>query len=145
MAYTNDIGIRDFYNLYKDNAIKKNRSYETYQSFAKIIKLFNSKLRDKIVYESEKIRLPYRLGELYIHKFENTYTEENKLNWRVDYKASKEANTTIYHGAKYGYRWKWIKKECLVKGKRWFQFKPCRKASRLIADAVLNKNLDYYN
>lgn len=145
MAYTKDIGLKDYYEFYKTSSIKKNKPYVEYNTFVKVIKSFNLKLRDKIIYESQKVKLPYRLGSLYVHKFENNYTEDNKAGWKVDYKATKEAGHVIYHGSKYGYKWKWVKKECVVKGKRWFQFKACRTASREIAKAVLTKNIDYYN
>jgi hypothetical protein len=145
MGYTKDIGLRDFYKYYKETAIKKNRSYVDYKTYSKILKEFNLEVRTKIIYNSETLTLPFKLGKLFIHKFQNTFTEDNKRNWRVNYKLSKEQNMIIYHGSMYGYKWKWSKVHCGVKGKRYYSFKPCRTASRLIADAVNNKQLDFYN
>lgn len=145
MPYTKETGLKDFYNFYKENSIKKGKSYVDYKTYTTIIREFNLEFRNKIIYNSERIKLPYRLGELFVHKFENNYSEENKKNWSIDFKKTKELGKTIYHGAKYGYRWKWNKKTCIVRGKKYFTFKPCRTSSRLIADAIKNKNLDYYH
>ncbi len=145
MPYTKDISIKNFYEFYEENCKKKNKNCVDYKTYTAIIRDFNLMLRDRIVYNSEHITLPYRLGKLYIHKFENNYSEENKKNWSVDFKRTKELGHVVYHGAKYGYRWKWNKKTCVVKGKKYFNFKPCRTSSRLIADAIINKQLDYYH
>jgi hypothetical protein len=145
MAYTKDIGINDFYKAYRVSCKEKNKKPVTYKMFTDVIKAYNLKLRNKIVYESERVKLPYRLGELYIVKYENLFDLEKKNKWKVDFKASKEAGYRIYHENKYGYRWLWFKKTCIVSGKRYFQFKPARLASRAIADAIKNKKIDYYN
>lgn len=144
MAYTKDIGLKDFYNYYKETAIRKNRIYVDYKTFTNIIKDFNTEIKNKIVYEAERIDLPYKLGKLSVKKFTNTYTETNKKNWRVNYKASKEKGYIVYHASEYGYRWKWNKFYCKVSSRKWYSFKPCRTASRAIADAIKNKNIDYY-
>ncbi len=145
MGYTKDISLRDFYKYYKENCIKKNISYKKYPEYSKLLKEMNLILRDKIVYKSETITLPFRLGNLYIKKFEVAYNPDNQKSWLIDFKKSKEEGRTIYYGSPYGYKWQWNKKNCIVKGKRYYSFKPCRTASRLIADAVNNKKLDFYN
>jgi len=145
MAFTKDIGIRDFYKLYVDNSIKKGKPYKDYITYSKILKLANLKIREKIIYNSNTFTLPFRGGDLYVHKFVNQYTDENKKVWRVDFKKTKETGEVTYFGSKYGYRWKWNKRNCIINGKRWYTFKPCRTASRLIADAVKNKQIDFYN
>lgn len=143
MGYTKNISLIDFYKDYKNNAIKKNIPYKSYSEYSKILKEFNLRLRHKIIYEGEKVKLPYRLGELYIKKFENNFDPENSKKWRIDFKKTKELGHKVYFGSDYGYRWQWVKQKCVVKGKRYYSFKPCRKASRLIADAINNKKLDY--
>jgi NADPH:quinone reductase-like Zn-dependent oxidoreductase len=84
------------------------------------------------------------LGTLGVYKFKVAYNPENTKNWKVDFKATKEAGHVVYYGSTYGYMWKWSKKHAKFKGKKWYNFKPCRTASRLIADAVNNKELDFY-
>lgn len=145
MAYTKDIGLKDFYKFYIENSKSKNKPYVDYKTYSRLLKDINLTIRHKIVYESELFVIPYRIGEIYIHKFKNHYGETNKKNWKVDYKATKERGSVIYHGDPYGYKFKWSKKKAILNGKKWYSFKPCRKASRMIADAVNNKQLDFYN
>lgn len=145
MGYSKtQVGQKDFYNYYKEVSEKKNREYVDYKLYSKIIKDANLLIRDKLVYSSERFYLPYRLGQIYIHKYENIYNPDNIVNWKVDWKATKEAGHKIYFESKYGYKWKWDKKGACVKGRRFYIFKPCRKASRLVPDAIKNKNIDYY-
>lgn len=142
--YTKDIGILNFYKLYKEITLKKNKKCHTYKLFTTIIKDFNLILRDKIVYENEIFKMPYKTGELYIKKFENTYKKENKKNWMINFPETKRLGYTVYFGSKYGYKWNWNKKTSRIRGKKFYSFKPCRKASRMIADAINNKKLDYF-
>ena len=145
MGYTKEIGLKDFYDLYEQVCTKRNKHCVDRRTYGIILKEFNLEIRNRIIYKSERITLPYKLGDLYIRKFENTYTEDNKKNWAIDFKKTKELGHVVYHGAKYGYRWRWEKRKCIVRGKSYFRFKPCRTSSRMIADAIKNKHLDYYN
>lgn len=145
MAFTKDIGLKNFYDRYCERSILKGREPKSYKVFSNVIKSFNKKFRHELIYNSQVIKLPYYMGDMYIKKFINNYTEDNKHIWRVNYIESKKTGKIVYFGDKYGYTFKWHKKDCKVKGKRWFKFKPCRAASRMIADAIKNKNIDYYN
>ena len=142
--WSKDIGNKDFYNHYKETEIRKGRKPLEYKLYTKILRDFNMKLRDKVLYEREIVNLPFRLGRLYIRKFEHTYWEKNKRLWNIDFKATKEQGRTVYHEAKFGYKWQWYKKSCIVRGRKWHVFRACRKSNRLIADAIKNKNLDYF-
>lgn len=143
MAYTKDIGLRDFYDYYVKTAKRKGIAYLDYKEYSKVLKDANHMLRDNIVYKSAIVTLPYRLGTLGIKKFENSYTEDNEKSWKIDFKATKLAGYKVYFGAQYGYRWYWNKRRCMVNGRRWYSFKPCRTASRMVADAINNKRLDF--
>jgi hypothetical protein len=144
MPFTKEVGNRDFYNYYKEVSIRKNKPYVDYGTYIKIIRDFNLLLREAVIYKAEKIVLPYKLGTLFVRKFEHNYHEKNKRLWNIDFKATKEQGITIYHGDQYGYGWKWNKIDARVKNQRYYRFRACRKANRLIADAIKNKNLDYY-
>jgi len=144
MAYTKDIGLKDFYNYYKETSVKKGRIPVDYKLFTSILKDFNTELKNKIVYEAEHIDLPYRLGTLGIRKFTNKYTEKNKKKWSINYPETKKQGFVVYHAAEFGYRWRWNKSLCRVPSRKFYNFKACRTASRSIADAIKNKNIDYY-
>lgn len=143
--YTSHVSLKDFYKYYKDNMIRKNLKPKSYIEYSKLLRDFNKRVREKIIYNSEVFVMPFRLGTLYIRKFEVVRNEDNIKNWSVDYKKTKAEGKVVYFESTYGYRWYWKKKNCIVKGKRFFSFKPCRKSQRLIADAINNKKLDYYN
>jgi hypothetical protein len=144
-TFTKHVSLKDFYAFYEKKCIDKNLKPRPYKEYAKLLRDFNNRVRDKVIYNSAIFAMPYRLGTLYIRKFEVSYTEENKKTWLIDFKKTKEQGITVYFGSPYGYKWQWYKKTCVVKGKRYYTFKPCRKASRMIADAINNKKLDYYN
>lgn len=140
----NSIAQNDFYQYYKQLAIKKNKTYVDQKLHSNILKDANLLIRNKILYEGQRIHFPYRLGELFIQKYENTFTDDNKKKWKIDWKKTNELGHVVYFESKYGYKWKWDKKKALFKGKKLYTFKACRKASRLVSDAINNKNLDYF-
>lgn len=145
MPYSeNSIAQKDFYNYYKEMSIKKGKEYIDYPLYSKILKDFNQMMRDKIVYEAERFTMPYRMGDLFIHKYENVFKESNMRSWKVDWKKTKELGYKVYFESKYGYKWKWDKRKSVVKGKKFYTFRACRKAQRMVPDAINNKNLDYY-
>jgi hypothetical protein len=145
MAYTKDIGLRNFYEHYAEAAIRKNRPFMNYKKFSSVLKDAHLLIRSKVVDKSEIFTAPYKIGDFFIHKFSVSYTEDNIKTWRVNYKVFKDTGQIVYHGSPYGYKWKWDKRVAKLSGKKYYQFKPCRKASRLIAVAVNINNVDYYN
>lgn len=144
MPYSKEIGNKNFYEYYKELSIKKNKSYVTYKEYSNILKYFNQRCREEIVLKSEKFVMPYKLGTLFIKKFTRTFDTKNKNNWRVDFKATKEQGKVVYHTNLNGYYWKWIKKDARVKNQKYYSFKACRKANRMVADAINNKKLDFF-
>ena len=141
----NSIVQADFYRYYKKLCKAKGKVPVDYQTYCNITTDGNLIIKDKIVYEGERVQLPYRLGELFVQKYENSYTEENKKKWKINWKATKEAGHVVYFESKYGYKWKWDKKRALLIGKKFYTFKACRQAARAVPDAINNKNLDFYN
>lgn len=140
--YTKDKGMKDFYKYYVDNCKKLKMEYQDYSTFSKITRECNLLIRDKIL-NNDKFDIPYNNGELSIIKFENKFDPEKQYRWKVDYKKSKELGTIVYYGSQYGYRWKWHKSSAVTSGKMFYHFKPARKSSRLIAEAIKN-NIEYY-
>lgn len=142
MGYTTEKGLKNYYDYYKENCIKKKLPYKDYKIFAKIIRQANTIIRDYVL-SNGTFKLPYSGGSLQIIKFENRYDPDKQYKWKVDYKKSKELGYTVYYGEQYGYRWKWNKSKALVKGKMYYHFKPVRLASRLINTAI-KSGIDYY-
>lgn len=141
--YTKEVGIRDYYNYYKEYCKKHNSKPQDYKLFAKITREANCLIRDKVL-SNETFKLPYLMGEIKIIKFENKFNPEKQYRWKVDYKKTKELGYVVYYGEQYGYRWKWIKNKALVAGKMYYHFKPVRMASRLINKAIKVDGIEYY-
>ncbi len=142
MAYTQEKGLRDYYNYYVENCKKHNSKYQDYKVFAKIVRKANILIRDKVL-TNETFKLPYMLGELKIIKFENKFDPVKQYKWKVDYKKSKELGYIVYYGSEFGYRWKWIKNKAKVSGKMYYHYKPVRLASRLINKSIQD-GVEYY-
>lgn len=141
---TKQIGNKDYYDYYMETSIRKGKPYVDYLTFSLVLRDFNLKVLDRLVYHAETIVLPYRLGSIYVRKFEHNYTEKNKRLWNIDFKATKEQGKTVYHADTHGYKFKWIKKGAKVTGIRYHTFRASRRGNRMIADAVKNKHLDFF-
>lgn len=140
-----DIGLSDFYEEYKREAEVKGRSIIDHKIHASILKDFNKKLSEKIVFNCSTYQLPYRLGLLGVIKFEQNFDSSKQGKWAIDWKKSKETGQIIYFENSERYKWKWDKQKKL-KGKRYYQFKATRPNSRLIKQALVeNPKLDYYS
>lgn len=135
----------DFYKFYKDTCIRKNKPFVEYQKYCDIINDFNILVRDKMINEGERLHMPYRMGELYVQKFESNFDPERKNTWKINWPETNKVGQVVYFESKYGYKWKWDKKNACFKGRKLYTFRACRKARRLIPDAINNKNLDFYS
>lgn len=130
--------IRDIYKYYKANYEKP----IDYKLFAKIIKACNKELVNQVVWESQSVKLPYRLGNLQIARFERSFNKpSNKLS--VDWKLTKEHGFKIFHEQKDIYKWCWKKSNAIVKNKTGYKFTACRFAKREVPKAA-NKKIEYF-
>lgn len=140
------LGTKDMYLFYCKKEKAKNRKPKHESIYRAIINDANKLIRDSIVLYNEVIKLPYQIGELGVIKYKTNFNPDRKNLWKVDYKKSKEVGFIVYYDQDNRYKWKWGKKNCFVRGKRWYKFVPCRTASRLIAKALKENNkLDYCN
>jgi len=130
-----DIGIGDFYEEYKREGEVKKRNIVNYSIYSNILKDFNKELSKRIVYNCQTYHLPYKLGLLGVIKFEQSFSEDNKHKWAVNWKKSKEIGQIVYFENSERYKWKWDKHQTL-KGKRYYQFKANQPNSRLIKKAL---------
>lgn len=142
MAFTKELGIKNFYLDYTEECNKEGSNHVNYKLFASILKDFNILLRD-IILDNNIVKLPFSLGFLAVLKFQTVFSENNKSKWKVDFKKSKELGFKVYYGDEYGYRWKWYKTIFYNKGNKNFKYVPCRYCSRAIAKNVKSGS-DYY-
>jgi hypothetical protein len=83
--------LRDSYKLYKKDYEEVNVDYKTY---AKIIKSFNQRIMEKILFEAFEFELPYRLGTIRIKK-KKTHFDQKVM--KIDWKKTKELGKRVYH------------------------------------------------
>lgn len=141
-----DIGIKDFYIEYKREAETKNRKPVSYDIYRQVIKAANIIISNKIVYECETYKMPYRLGLLGVIKFEQSFNPDTKYKWAIDWKSSKEHNQIVYFENTDRYKWRWDKSYSRFKGKKYYAFKPTKQNKLLVTKAKReNPKLDYYS
>lgn len=136
----NCLSIRQMYIYYK--SLYDKEDIVDYKIFARIIKKCNKELINQIVNYSEKVTLPYRLGDLQICKFKRSFNQP-KNKWKIDYKKTKELGFTVYHDQEYIYKWCWKKHYAIVKNKTGYKFSANRGTARAVPRA-LERKIDYF-
>ena len=135
--------IKDAYNSYKQEKIEKEKDYVTRSLFSKLCKDFNKELLNQVIEESETVKLPYRLGKLFVIKRELDLGSIPRNKWKVDYQKSKELGFIVYFENDKKYYIRWDKKVAIFKWKSVYLFNACRTAKRQLGAAIKNKK-DYY-
>lgn len=149
-----DLGIKDAYEAYATREKNRQRKPKAYPIYKAILKEANLMIRDSIILENEPVKLPYRIGKLWVRKYKVNFNPDKKNFWRVDYNRSsiesekRQEKIIVYYDQEYRYRIMWNKGHPHdfrgIKGKRFYTFYPCRTANRLIAKALReNSKLDY--
>jgi hypothetical protein len=128
----------------------------TCTKYNSICKEFNQLLSDLIIYNAYEFKIPYRIGPIRIRKYKARLKIDpvtNKLQTNtlpVDYKATKllwsedeearlnKKKVYILNTHTDGYRctWFWSKKRCNIPNKSVYQFIPCRRNKRALAEAL---------
>jgi hypothetical protein len=110
----------DIYKFYMSNI--KNDSYKlSLKEFKEIVHEYNKVLAHLMIEDSQIIRLPFRMGELGIMKRKQNYEYQ-----RLDYGHYNKTGEKRYHTNLHSNRWiaklYWIKKNCIVKNKKYYSF-----------------------
>ena len=132
------IGIREIYNIYKE----RSENPVDYVKFAKYTKECNKQLIDVIINQSEKVVLPYLMGNLHIAKFERNFSRPQK-KWAIDFVQTKKHGFAVYHDQEFIYKWRWEKTHKKVANLNKFKFTASRASKRRVAEALRNK-IDYF-
>jgi hypothetical protein len=139
-----DYTFKDAYKIYKKEVIKELQVDK--KTYTKIIKLANKIIIDKLLYESESVKLPFKLGTLRIKKNKINYST-NRLS--VDWKTTLETGYKVLHLNEhrngYRYRFYWNKKGANIKNITCYSFTPSRSSKRLLAKILKYKpEIDYF-
>jgi hypothetical protein len=138
--FKNCIGIREAYTHY-DGPL-------AYPTFSQIIKSFNQRIMEKILFDNFEFELPYRLGSIRIKKRKYKKIADRKL--KVDFQKTKEYGQTIFHlnlhTDGYYYRFFWKKENAVFVNKSVYSFTPARSVKRQLASILSdpNKEIDYF-
>lgn len=142
---TKSYTIPSFYNSYiKD--VEEGTVYDIdYTKYRQIVTEFFQHLRDMLLEESRKVRLPYRLGTIQIVKKRPKHLDARSL--RIDYQATKQFNKLIFltneHSDFFKYRIHWSKINVIVPNKSKYQLTMTRANKRHLAQLIKNKIHDY--
>lgn len=85
-----DVSAKDFFKFYDDNTIKKHKV--NYQTFRKVVKMFNEALINEIIIKAYDFKMPYSLGRLCIrkNKIKNKIVDGKVIiKQPIDWKATK--------------------------------------------------------
>lgn len=129
-----ELSTKHFYEFYKEKYKDKVKYKVDNKLFAKILNLYNKKLAKRIL-SGEAITLPYRLSVLRIKKCKMNYN-----NVKYDYHTYNTTGMKVphlnEHSKDYYVRWYWRKSTCIVKGKRFYSFRPSRENARALAKII---------
>lgn len=154
----------DYWKHYKDVNFGRNwdsRFAIDKTTYTKFLKIFFDEMIDKIIYENYEWSLPFRLGRIFIRKFQTKVKiEEGKVinNYPPDWNATlalwerdeeaRENKTVVKHLNKgtsgYVYRFMYSKRTANYKNKYAWWFKPTRQNKMKLKSAI-NQGYDFYN
>ncbi len=139
-----DFTIKDSYKIYKETVLKELQVDK--KTYNKIIKLANKVLIDKLLLESETVKLPFSLGSLRIKKNKINYSNNRmSIDWKTTFEVGKKVVHMNEHRNGYRYRFYWNKKGARINNITYYSFTPCRNAKRTLAKLLKYKpEIDYF-
>ena len=142
---TKSYTIASFYNDYLDN-IEKDTVYDiNYTKYRAIVTDYFKYLRQLLIEEGKRIKLPYRMGTVQIVKSRPKHLDKRSL--RIDYKATKETGKLIFllneHSDFFKYRAFYSKLEMMVPNKSKYQLTLTRANKRRLAALIKSREMDY--
>jgi len=108
--------------------------------YRNICEEFNEAVAEEIL-KGNEFKMPGRLGNMRIVK---SKTKMNPKKLRIDFNHFNKTGEKIFHlnqhSDGYKVRWYWGKKNCRVKCKTFYCFKPSRENKRKLAEAMFQPN-----
>lgn len=142
------------YKYYKDNTEKKLR-VDSYTEYKQIIDLFLKKFMERIVYNSEEMKMPLNLGMLSVVKkpfdaknelynLEHNIIDRMHIDWELSKKYKKMIPYTNEHTNYDKFKFHWSKKKSIIVNKTLYSFKPIRYWKRELARVIKTGKVDYF-
>lgn len=142
---TKSYTIASFYNDYLDS-IERDTVYDIdYTKYRNIVTDYFQHLRQKLIEEGKRIKLPYRMGSVQIVKSRPKHLDKRSL--RIDYKATKETGKLVFllneHSDFFKYRAFYSKLDMVVPNKSKYQLVLTRANKRRLAEIIKSREMDY--
>lgn len=142
---TKSYTIASFYNDYL-TTIEPDTVYDIdYNKYRAIVTDYFQYLRQRLIEEGKRIKLPYRMGTVQIVKSRPKHLDKRSL--RIDYKATKETGKLIFllneHSDFFKYRAFYSKLEMMVPNKSKYQLTLTRANKRRLAALIKSREMDY--
>ncbi len=152
--YQNCWTIKNMYEDYINDKEYGSPYYVSFKEYYDICEDYHKWLVDQMVLESKTIKLPHRLGYVYILKRKpailmgSQHLKEYPMNsLSIDWKESKRLGKWIHHindhTGGYKYRFFWSKKACLVVNRELYRLVFSRTNKRNLAKAIKSGDHDY--
>jgi len=137
--------IIDYYESYLTNIASSKLYTVKYSVFRSILVDYFKFLSEEIIDNSKEVRIPGRMGLVYIEKRKPIKYERSRLH--VDFKATKESDKTILHFNEhsngYSYRFHWDKTNMLVGFYKAYEMVFTRRNKRYLASLIKENKKDY--
>lgn len=142
---TKSYTIASFYNDYLTN-IEPNTVYDVdYTRYRAIVTDYFQYLRQRLIEEGRRIKLPYRMGSVQIIKSRPKHLDKRSL--RIDYQSTKQTGKLVLllneHSDYFKYRYYWNKEDMVVPNKSKYQLVATRANKRRLAQIIKNRELDF--
>jgi hypothetical protein len=125
-----------------DKFCKANPSIKvSFRDWVKVIRSFNSQIREYIIETGHKFYLPEGFGPITIIKYKGAKSSnvngEEKITRPIDWKKTRQVGKRVYimnsHTDGYRFKWWWYQLESRIEGFKCWAFYPSRMASRNLA------------
>ena len=134
---------KDVYLDYISDKEKGSLYYVTYKEYVDICSMFYKLISKAIIEEGVRFKLPFALGEVFILKKKNKYSNRMPVDWVLTVKEGKRIYNFNEHTAGFGYKFFWTK-PYRVKNKFMYRLVFTRSNKRYLAKVIKQNKKDYF-
>lgn len=169
--FPTDVSMTSFLRYYRDRYVKGNNTSQnpyniSRKLYGQIIREFNKRVMDRILYEAQDFKIPCRLGYIGIRKYKNKLkVDENgkvlnrfPVNWKATWdlwkedpearKKGKKVHLYNEHSDEYTAYFKYSKSTAIFPNKSLYKLRMARKNTRelsnIMRDPVKYGNVNYF-
>ena len=137
--------MRMIYNDYIKDKIKGDPYYIEFVEFMSICKDYFDAYMNRIIFHSDIVKIPHRMGNLSVRKKIPKVLSSATLS--VDWELSKQYHKVIHHSNDHSggfkFRFIWSKKQAFIVNKNLYRLVLSRNNKRLLAKAIKSREFDY--